>query len=217
MAYRVLYSLPMSNIFSNSNSLKTTDDKVDLEYIKGFLNNEECDHIVSTFQNKTERSKLIVNGNNDVINDARTSSTYYIAEKDDPIIKSVEAKIITYLNSHVEEKNWLPMLEMLQIVKYEEGQEFKEHHDWFQNDYLEKLNGNQRHYTFFVYLNSVELGGETVFPNIDKTFVPTKGDALFWENCREPYVCNKNTLHQGKPPQKGTKYGLNAWVRFYPI
>jgi prolyl 4-hydroxylase len=106
-------------------------------------------------------------------------------------------------------------LEGLQVVKYEPGDYFKPHHDWFQSDYADKI-GNQRRYTFFVYLNDVPGGGgETDFPQLNRSFQPKKGDALFWRNCTELNECSELNLHQGKAPLNDVKYGLNIWVRFY--
>lgn len=61
----------------------------------------------------------------------------------------------------------------LQVVKYEPGQFYNSHTDWFNLDaspnwnWDPARNGTNRFATVFLYLNDVELGGETVFPNSD--------------------------------------------------
>lgn len=61
----------------------------------------------------------------------------------------------------------------LQVVKYEPGQFYNSHTDWFNLDaspnwnWDPAKNGTNRFATVFLYLNDVELGGETVFPLSD--------------------------------------------------
>lgn len=216
ITYRILYISPSLPTIMNY-SIESIYDPINLKHIKNFLSNTECDYIVNAFENKTTRSLVTIGTKDSQIDDIRTSSSYYIPRNDDLVMQSIDAKIIEYMNRHVGTKNWLPTLELLQIVKYQEGQEFKEHHDWFDSEFVKKNNNNQRQYTFFIYLNDVESGGETIFPIINKTFVPKKGDALFWENCKTPEICHNDSLHKGSPPLKGIKYGLNVWIRFHPL
>jgi prolyl 4-hydroxylase len=105
-------------------------------------------------------------------------------------------------------------VERLQTVRYLPGQQFEQHHDWFQPEYRDTIQ-NQREHTLFVYLNDVEgEGGETDFPLLNRSFKPRRGDALFWRNCTSTDHCHRESLHQGKAPVSDTKYGLNIWVRF---
>lgn len=76
---------------------------------------------------------------------------------------------------------------------------------------------NQRQYTFFVYLNDVENGGETVFPKLNLSFKPQRGLSLFWENCKDLTTCDELNLHKGNSTINGIKYGLNIWVNFKSI
>ena len=56
---------------------------------------------------------------------------------------------------------------------YLEGQEFKEHTDYFEitTTWYDQGKG-QRTFTFMIYLNDVSKGGETEFTKIDKRFKP---------------------------------------------
>ena len=183
-------------------------DKIKLKYIKNFLTNEECVHLIDIAKDKFNRSHVLVNGQNAYEN-SRTSSTYFYKKSEDEIIKNIEKRISKYTNKNIE------TIEPLQIVKYEVGQEFKGHYDWFENNYSHKIN-DQRQYTIFVYLNDVEEGGETYFPKLDIKIKPKKGNAVFWEDCENQNKCHNLSFHQGLPPKKGIKYGLNIWIRFKP-
>lgn len=190
------------------------NDSINLIYIKNFLSPEECQHIINNFKDKVFRSKVISNTNNSVESDYRTSYSYYIPKSHDDIIQRIEQRINKFLQHHVENKDWINNLEPLQMVKYEPGQEFKEHHDWFGQDYIKSINDSQRQFTFFIYLNDVPYGGETEFTKLKLSFKPKCGGALFWKNCYDENNCIDETMHCGKPPIIGTKYGLNVWVKF---
>jgi prolyl 4-hydroxylase len=74
--------------------------------------------------------------------------------------------------------------ETLQAQKYEPGQYYKEHHDYFDlwtkeyKTYTEWM--GQRTWTFMCYLNDVEEGGETDFPQLEKSFTPKKRKIYFY-------------------------------------
>lgn len=184
--------------------------EINLFYIPNFLTAEECDHLIRISQNKFTRSGITINEKNGY-GDHRTSETHYFHKGEDNIIKNIEERASLVVNKPIE------CIESLQIVKYEDGQEFKEHYDWFNMHYKKAQKGNQRQYTFFVYLNDVENGGYTRFPKLNLTFKPKKGAALFWQNCRTHDICFQNSLHLGEPPIGDTKYGLNIWIDFDPI
>lgn len=186
------------------------DKSINLFYVPNFLTQEECDHLINISQDKFSRSGIVIGGKNSYGNN-RTSQTYYFSRGQDDVIKNIEARVSLVVQKPIE------CIESLQIVKYESQQEFKEHYDWFEKDYRETLNKNQRQYTFFIYLNDVNNGGYTRFPKLNLTFKPKKGSALFWQNCVTHDNCLNNSLHQGEPPIGEIKYGLNIWVNFDPI
>lgn len=45
------------------------------------------------------------------------------------------------------------------------------------------------------------------------TFRPRAGSAVFWKNLRDDGSLHEDTLHAGLPVQKGSKIGLNIWMR----
>lgn len=194
------------------------DDSIELYFLDSFLTNAECDHIVEMANDKFIESKTIGDDNSDIINDHRTSSSFYV-QQNDPVAISILDKVNNFMKSNINfSTNWKSKTEFLQVVKYEPNQYFKQHHDYFNKKYLAgKVGGNQREFTIFVYLNNVESGGETHFVNLHKKIKPKKGSALFWRNCNSAQKCLEHSLHEGLPPQTGRKYGLNIWIRFLPI
>lgn len=211
LLYKML-SVESKENFKHTNFGTVVHPSIDLRYVSGLLSKQECEHLISLAVSGLQRSKVITNTDH-TYNADRTSYSYYLDKhRNDPIVKAISTRISS-MTGKAENT-----LEDLQVVRYEPTQEFKQHYDWFQSEYRDKIN-NQREYTFFVYLNDVEegAGGETFFPNLNLRFRPKLGDALFWENCSTLTICHTNSLHQGLPPTKGIKYGLNIWINFNPL
>ncbi|CAI5998487.1 unnamed protein product [Closterium sp. NIES-64] len=119
----------------------------------------------------------------------RTSSGMFIAVAEDAVIARIEARIAqwTFLP--------LPNQEAMQVLRYEKGQKYEPHVDYF-HDPNNRKRGGHRYATVLMYLNNVTKGGETVFPTADDpspkddswtecakgklAVKPSKGDALLF-------------------------------------
>ena len=68
--------------------------------------------------------------------------------------------------------------------------------------------------TIFLYLNDVEAGGGTNFPELDITVMPKKGRVLIWPSVidEDPDEVDGRTEHQALAVEAGVKYGANAWL-----
>ena len=110
--------------------------------------------------------------------------------------------------------------EVVQIVHYLPGQEYRPHYDWFNPEdsrYAEKTEvmGN-RLLSFFVYLSDCPAGGHTNFPTLGVRFPPQTGAALMWYNIDRHGMLDERTLHAGAPVKEGEKWGMNIWLRERP-
>jgi len=128
-------------------------------------------------------------------------------------------------------------MEALQVVKYHDTQQFREHTDWFDAEMDEgvKKHGN-RLSSFFVYLVANCTGGTTVFTKVQRPKAPEwcdvlvcqndageetervevrpkVGTAIFWFDLDPNGVGDEMTMHAGAPVINGTKVGLNIWTR----
>ena len=74
------------------------------------------------------------------------------------------------------------------------------------------MSGN-RHFTFLIYLNHVDAGGETAFPRLNLTVTPVAYAALVFNNCLDNGEPDERSLHEGVAPSRGVKYAINGWVR----
>lgn len=107
--------------------------------------------------------------------------------------------------------------EPVQGQRYDVGQEFKPHCDYFNRggqDWSKYCSvAGQRTWTFMVYLNDVDAGGATRFKAVNKTFQPEAGKLVCWNNMRPDGRENPNTLHHGMKVRKGLKYVITKWYR----
>ena len=105
-------------------------------------------------------------------------------------------------------------LENIQIQRYEPGQEYKPHTDFF-NKPNDKVLDNDRIATAILYLNDNFSGGETYFPNLKLKIQPEQGSLLYFEY-KYLYNLNYLTIHQGLPVIEGSKYIMTFWFRHQP-
>jgi prolyl 4-hydroxylase len=107
--------------------------------------------------------------------------------------------------------------ETMQGQRYAPGQQFRAHHDYFHEseDYWQRvrLEGGQRTWTAMIYLNDVEEGGATWFPQAGVRFRPRRGLLLIWNNMARDGEPNPATLHEGMPVIDGVKYIVTKWFR----
>ncbi len=177
--------------------------------IPQFLTNEECDHIVRLTEHGSVRSSVAGSGAQTVkYDEGRTSSTAVLHDTD-PIVSNVNQKM--YIELGIE----APYSEPTQGQIYEVGQEFRHHQDAFGKEAYHNhcLSSGQRTWTFMIYLNDVEEGGETDFPTLQKTFTPVKGTAVVWKNSSGTGTENPAALHAGLPVRRGRKVIITKWFR----
>ncbi|HEY0626600.1 MAG TPA: 2OG-Fe(II) oxygenase [Allosphingosinicella sp.] len=110
--------------------------------------------------------------------------------------------------------------ETMQGQRYEVGQQFKPHHDFFHKgegyyDYAQRQ-GGQRTWTAMLFLNAPEAGGCTNFPEAGVRVAPEPGKLLIWNNMKRDGSPNAQSLHQGEPVEAGTKYVITKWFRERP-
>ena len=183
--------------------------------VDGFLSDEECDKLVSFGNNTGYERSSEYSGDFDIdgtptftVSDDRTSENTFCDEacSDDPIVQGVLKRM--------EAITGIPMTnyESLQLVRYEVGQFYKQHHDY--SETMEGTVPGHRILTFFMYMNDVEEGGGTKFQDLDYIAQPRKGSALIWPSVTDEEVetMDEWTYHEALAVEKGIKFGANAWI-----
>lgn len=110
--------------------------------------------------------------------------------------------------------------ETMQGQRYAPGQYFKAHHDYFHEGETYwpsmKASGGQRVWTAMIFLNDVEEGGATWFPQAGVRVKPKRGTLLAWNNMNADGSPNTATLHEGTAVAEGVKYIITKWFREAP-
>ena len=120
---------------------------------------EEMEHLMELGRQDLERSTVVGEQGASVESSVRTSKGTFIGRLADPIVKRIEERISRLTMVPVENG------EDIQLLEYELGQEYKRHPDYFDAQYTDSYNGDQRHVTVLMYLTNVTEGGETIFPH----------------------------------------------------
>lgn len=147
-----------------------------------------------------------------VQHEGRTSSGCCLARGETLQIEAIERRLAALTNSPYENG------EGLQITRYEAGQFYAPHHDYFNptepgfDKYLQR--GGQRVFTVILYLNDGFREGETEFPVLRFMIPPIRGSALIFANIDLANDrLDDSTLHGGRPPVGGTKFIATKWIR----
>ncbi len=175
-----------------------------------FLPPDLCVELIALID-QDRRPSTIADPNGD--DHFRTSETCDL-KPDQPAVQAIEERLEA-LNG-IDPAHGEPA----QGQRYEAGQEFKPHTDYFEPSGAEFTQycsvAGQRTWTFMIYLNEVEAGGATRFKVVNKTFQPQVGKLLCWDNHRADGSLNAATLHHGMKVRKGVKYVITKWYRERP-
>lgn len=180
------------------------------EVKQNMLTPQEGEYILKKASSTFSDSKII-SGMDQNIRKSQTTWLY----PSDPIIYNITKRICDAYNYPMENA------EPLQVVKYEPGGFYNDHHDaCCDND--DKCNtfvddGGQRVLTVLMYLNDDFQGGETQFSELKtKIKAPKYGGIVFRPLADNSNQCHPLGLHKGMPVKSGTKYVCNLWIREGP-
>ena len=187
----------------------------EVRILENFVTSEQCAHVINVFGSKCEQSKVVNPANGQAAESQtkwRTSTSALMYQSDkDPVVLAVTEKVAHLCKlptSHVE---------VLQLVKYEKGQQYTPHRDYFEPNFK----GQNRIFTILIYLNDLDPGdgGRTIFPELEIDVVPKMGSAVFWRNCLDDGTLLPNSLHTGEALNTDgkIKYAINCWIRDGPI
>lgn len=185
-------------------------NKAELLQLRAFVTPDFAARLIELIEQDRRPSTLADAGDDRYF---RTSETCDL-DAAEPAVRSLEEQLFA-LNG-IDPAHGEP----LQGQRYDVGQEFKPHCDYFNpggadwNRYCSVA--GQRTWTFMIYLNEVEAGGATRFKALGKTFQPEVGKLLCWNNRRPDQRENPNTIHHGMKVRRGRKYVITKWYREKP-
>jgi prolyl 4-hydroxylase len=183
--------------------------------LDGVLGHDECDELIRRASAKLRRSTIVdpATGRHETIADRSSEGTFFAINADD-FIARLDQRVSTLMGLPVEHG------EGLQVLHYGPGGEYKPHFDYFPPDDPGSASpmavGGQRVSTLVMYLNAVEDGGATIFPELGLSVLPKKGSAVYFEYANSHGQLDPLTLHGGAPVLRGEKWIVTKWMRQRP-
>ena len=170
--------------------------------VSNFLSTQECEHLIAKARPSMEQSGVHVMGKErsttKLDTALRTSTQAWLSsDKDDGIIAAIDRRVAALMSVPIDHQ------EQMQVVRYEPGQHYTHHHDfWDPREYANSAaefhwGHFNRLATVLWYMSDGFLGGETVFPQAGRSEVlslepsqsycdiglsvkPEKGKAVIW-------------------------------------
>lgn len=201
---------PIADRLKACGAQKLAVKHADLFVIRNFLPPATCQDIIALIDRDNRPSTIA----DDVgIDQFRTSKTCDL-DPDTALARNLDDDIARCLGVD-------PALgEPIQGQKYDVGEEFRDHTDFFEPgglDYhLHCATAGQRTWTAMIYLNVPAAGGATRFRHLDKIIQPEPGKLVVWANLTREGQTNSWTLHCGMKVRKGAKYVITKWYRERP-
>ncbi|PTS72263.1 oxygenase [Sphingomonas sp. HMWF008] len=182
-------------------------DSAQIYYHPDFLDAATCARLCALIDANRRRSTVLAE---ETVQDFRTSDSCDM-ERWSPEVRPTDEAIAALLGIDPVHG------ETMQGQRYAVGQHFRAHFDYFneKQPYWPNMvkTGGQRTWTAMIYLNTVEEGGATWFPQIGIKVAPKRGLLLAWNNMSPDGSRNEQTLHEGMPVVRGTKYIVTKWFR----
>lgn len=175
----------------------------------------ECRELIQLAESKLKPS-IVLTDSGEAYSQKRISEQVWFPHQSQAIVHQVSQRIASIVE--------LPLhhYEQLQIVRYHIGGKFDAHYDCFDlNTEIGReaaSRSGQRIFTAILYLNTVNAGGETFFPQLNLQISPSEGKLLIFENCKrgstEPHPLS---MHAGLPVKIGEKWIATLWFRQDPF
>ncbi|GAA5163510.1 2OG-Fe(II) oxygenase [Viridibacterium curvum] len=187
-------------------------EKPQIIVFNNVLSHEECDELIERSRSKLKRSTTVnpITGEHDVI-ERRTSEGTFFELCENEFITRIDERVARLMNWPIRNG------EGLQILHYGVGGEYRPHFDFFPPEDKGSLThlamGGQRVSTMVMYLNDVEAGGETIFPELGLAVSPQKGSAVYFRYTNAQGQVDPLTLHGGAPVVAGEKWIMTKWMR----
>ena len=182
---------------------------------ENFLSPIECDSLCQLIDQNLRPSTVADPEDKCLTSNYRTSQTADLNYFANPLYNCVDKQITSLIGLD-------PFLgETMQAQRYEPGQYYKEHWDFFPpftkeyKVYCEWM--GQRTWTAMIYLNDVNNGGETYFKYLKLKIKPKQGMLVAWNNLYKNGLPNVKTMHEALPPMSGNKYVITKWWRSWSL
>ncbi len=183
-----------------------------LAVLANVLSADECRDVIALGRDRLRPSTVMnpVTGR-DTVAPHRSSEGMFFRPEETPFIARLERRMADLMNRPLRNG------EGLQLLHYHPGAGSAPHFDFLTpgtaaNDASLARSG-QRAASLVIYLNDVERGGETVFPEIGVAVTPRQGHAVHFEYANSRGEVDLKSVHAAAPVEAGEKWVLTKWVR----
>jgi prolyl 4-hydroxylase len=175
------------------------------------LTHAECDALIELSKAKMKPSTVVDNETGgSVMNDHRKSQGTYFHKHTNDFVNRLDERLAKVMNVTLAQQ------EDIQILNYQVGGEYRPHFDYFSPETngskVQLQRGGQRIATMIMYLNDVEEGGSTTFPELGLSVTPKKGRGVYFTYFNDGEV-DPRSLHAGDPVIRGEKWIATKWIR----
>eukprot|EP00850_Spirogloea_muscicola_P018985 SM000180S03510 [mRNA] locus=s180:234945:235990:- [translate_table: standard] len=180
-----------------------------VQEIQHTLTPAECKLLIEAGAGKWQKSRVGQGhmAKTSVIAPGRSSSTAWLPVDSKGFIGDVVRKVRGLTAKVTGVRDWSLYEPELQLVRYEEHEQYKAHFD------KNSAAAHSALATVLIYLNDDYCGGQTHFPALDLVVTPVEGNAIVWrtqfDKAGRP---NKKAEHAGLPVTCGIKYIATQWV-----
>ncbi|MEP6503171.1 MAG: 2OG-Fe(II) oxygenase [Betaproteobacteria bacterium] len=183
-----------------------------LALLQGVLSPAECAQFIALGRDRLRPSTVMdpQTGRDQAVAH-RSSEGMFFRPEETPFVAAIERRIAELMNCPLRNG------EGLQLLHYHPGAESAPHYDFLTpgsaaNDASLARSG-QRVSSLVIYLNDVESGGETVFPELGLAVTPRQGHAVHFEYANSRGDVDLKSVHAAAPVQAGEKWVLTKWMR----
>lgn len=182
--------------------------------IDGLLSADECRLLVACAQPQLRASMTVDPVTGEALaNPLRTShDASFDPLREDLALRLVQLRIAQAARME------LVHAEQLIVLRYTPGQEYKPHRDYLppSSPATHAPGAGNRTRTICVYLNAVDGGGATAFPEAGVSVAPAPGRAVVFDSLKADGSPEPASLHAGEPVKAGEKWLATLWLRERP-
>ncbi len=184
--------------------------------LESVLSAEECAQLIALARPRLRPSTVVdpLTGE-DRAAEHRDSEGMFFRLEETPFIAQIDRRVSALMGMPVENG------EGLQVLRYGPAAKTTPHFDFLvpsnQANRDSLARSGQRVSTLVAYLNEVENGGETVFPEAGLSVLPRRGNAVYFEYANSLRQVDPLSVHAGAAVHRGEKWALTKWMRERPF